>query len=176
MHYYDDTCKMLELYKIEGKNVLIDFFAQLSHIRPVYMHAIVIAINSKGEDYESVLRSAITRESWMGDIALSDLRTHICFTMIADHNSIIASAPYVDSECDDAVFLSFDRQSTIGEAVKHLGVLIETCYYIKQIFIKKNDREKIKCDWSMFHDYITTKNLPENVFLVYELLKPIMLR
>jgi hypothetical protein len=122
---------MIDLYKSEGSNALVDFFAQLSQIRPVYMHAIVIAINSKENDYETTLRNSITREPWMGDIALSDLRTHVCFTMMVEHNSIIASEPYVDS--DDAVFLSYDRRSNIGEAVKHLGVLIETCYYIRQI-------------------------------------------
>jgi len=177
MHYYEDTMKMLALYDEEGTNALLNFFAQLSQIRAIYVHAIVIAINCKDTDFTKTLRNSITREPWMGSISLSDIRNQIIFTMVYEHNCIIASEPYVDSTCEDAVYLSFDRRSTIGgEHIKNLGVLIETCYYVRQINIIKNNRDKITKEWDMFHDFIAKNTLSENVYFVYTLLKPIMLQ
>jgi len=176
MHYYEDTIKMLSLYDEEGANAMVNFYAQLSQIRAIYVHAIVIAINSKDTDFTKTLRNSITRESWMGEISLCDIRNQVIFTMVYEHNCIIASEPYVDSTCEDAVYLSFDRISTIGEHIKNLGVLIETCYYVRQINIIKNNRGSITKEWRMYHDFIAKNTLSENVYFVYTLLKPIMLQ
>lgn len=173
--YYSDTVKMLNRYveSEQNLNVFVDFFAQLSQLRKIYMHAIVIAINSKEKSYDTLLRDAIQKERWMTQISLIDIRTHICFLMIAEYNLVIPTEPFV-KDVNDAIFLSYHRKSVIGENIKNIGVLIETCYYIDQIRLLKQNKD-IPADWAMFHEYIHGKKLDEIVYFVYELLKPILL-
>jgi hypothetical protein len=174
MTYFTETVKMLALFCKGGKNAIIDFFVQLSKIRNINLDAIVVAIESKHTTFEKTIEEAVPREEWMQHITLNDIRTHVMFTFLKDNDIVINSTPYVDPDCHDAVFLSLDRTSTIGTNIQDLGILIETAFYIRQIYIIKHNRHLINSKWDMFHQHITNFSLAENIKQIYDNLKTIV--
>jgi hypothetical protein len=174
MLYHEKVLNLLQSFKELRKNAIIDFFTQLSTIRILYMHTIMIAISSDHEDYESCIKAAVQPEDWMMKVSLGDLRNIIVFINLKCENRIIESTKYI-GKYDDALFYSFDRSQTVGTKIKELEILLETLFYVRQILIMKYRPSDIDEKFKMFHDHITTQSLQENVYDMYTLLKTIII-
>lgn len=176
MEYYVQTKKLLELYDGKNTNILRHFFSELQQMRQLYSIALINAIiSSKNEhikDELELIEASVTREKYMKNISLVDIRNVIVFLVRKDFNKVIKVNPYVEKDEMDEEYLRLNRSSTIGKNIKALQTLIETCYYISHIFYITRKPELIRKDtWQMCHHYFHDTPLTVSVKYVYTLLK-----
>lgn len=175
MDYYYQTQRLLRLYNGgTDRNVLVHFFSQLQQLRFLYSIALINAISAapKAKGPHDLIRSSITWEPYMKHITLSDIRNQIVFIIRKEFNEIIRPTPYVHPDETDATFLAHDRPSTIGLHVKKLGKLIETCFYIRHVFVIVRCPEQIvESRWNTYHETVHRQPLFQSVKEVYELLR-----
>lgn len=176
MEYYVQTQRLLSLYSESNTNVVRHFFSQLHAVRQLYSIAIINAIaaskSTHVNDKYKIIEESITREPYMKNIKLIDIRNVIVFTIRKEFNTVINIQPYISEKETDKVFLELDEKSIIGTNINKLQRLIETCYYINHIFIITRSPEKIQEEtWVMCHEYFYQTPLVESVRGVYDLLK-----
>jgi len=176
MDYYVQTKRLLVLYSGENVNILRHFFSQLQQLRQLYSIAIINAIissqNSNVTNEYDLIKTSITREKYMQKVSLVDIRNVIVFIIRRDCNKVINVHPFIDKDEKDQAFLKLNRVSTIGENIKYLQTLIETCYYISHIFYVTRTPDVIQRDsWKMAHDYFHDTPLTVSVKHIYALLK-----
>lgn len=173
MSYYDDTVRLLTLYKkTENLNCLRHFFSTLSTIREIYPIAIINSITSTATSVEELVYDSITTERWMSRISLTDIRNYIVFTVYKDFQKVIKTEPYIDPNNTNASMLQCDKESTIGFHVDKLARLIETVFYIHHVYVIKYQPEKIeKNNWKMCHEYLNEVSLIESTEFLFQLLE-----
>lgn len=84
--FTEQTKRMISLLK-EGQslNVVRDFYAQLSRIRPIHSVALINSLEASDMDSSKLISTSITYRDWMKDISLEDIRNHIVFTIWKEH-------------------------------------------------------------------------------------------
>ena len=171
MSYYAKTQQLLKIYDVEGKNILRHFFAELTQIRHLYSFALMNAISyvQDASTVSDLICNSVTVEPWMKDIVRKDIRNVVCFNVLKEFNEVIGTQPYVRKG-----IVVNDTPSVIGSHIKELGILMETCYYIRHIFIIVNNRDIIDESWKMYHDFIHENTLIDSCHIIYELLKDLI--
>tara|TARA_A100001015_G_scaffold190447_1_gene212182 strand:- start:1899 stop:2447 length:549 start_codon:yes stop_codon:yes gene_type:complete len=179
MNYFIQTKRLLELYSDKNTNFIRHFFSELQQLRQLYSIALINAItagkNPQIKNEYELIEMSITREKWMKQICLLDIRNIVVFVIRKEFNTLINIQPYIKEGETDEAFLQLDKVSTLGVHVKKLQTLIETCYYISHIFYITRTPEIInENNWKMFHDYLFQTPLTDSVKHIYLLLKNII--
>lgn len=178
--YKDQTKRMISLLQ-EGRtiNVMSDFFAQLSRIRPLINIAIINAMEPSDVDSSKLILQSITYRDWMKDITLEDIRKHVVFCIWKEHQTIVSSDNYYDESISNDNYHnchSPDKELNPQQA-EDIGVLLETCFYIRQICVLKelvednfDDISIIEEDeWDMYHFWLLNSMEKKGMqYLVYE--------
>jgi hypothetical protein len=179
MDYYVQTKRLLELYSDTNTNFIRHFFSELQQLRQLYSIALINAITASKHtnicSVEDLVEESITRELWMKQICLRDIRNVVVFQIRKEFNTVINIQPYIKMGEEDETFLRLDKPSTLGVQVKKLQTLIETCYYISHIFYITRTPEVIhEQNWQMYHDWLLATPLTVNVKHIYTLLKKLI--
>lgn len=182
MEYFLQTKRLLQLYDNgENSNLIRHFFSQLQQLRGLNSIALVNAITiMKGrereiiqDEFELIFKS-ITHENYMRNIKIIDIRNAIVFLIRKEFRRIVNTTPYIDKNETDEEFLSLTNQeSVLGMSGRHLETLIETCYYIRAVFIIFTKPESIinPTTWMMYHDLANSRSLLFSVKFTYMLLR-----
>lgn len=134
--YREQTERMVKILREENaNNTLLDFFTQLSRIRPINSIALVNALNAKLVDSSSMIFECTTEREWMKRISLEDLRNHVVFVMWKEFQTIVESSVFYDDTIDDEQYHVVSKRS--GLLAEELHIFLETSYYIRQICILK---------------------------------------
>ena len=174
MDYYEETQRLLTLYNNVNVNIIRHFFSQLQQHRQLYPYPLINAITASTyvEDEFKLIESSVTVEPYMRKITVQDIRNVIVFSIRKEFNKVVAIQPYVDVNETDKVFLQLDKPSQIGVHVNKLEKLIETCYYITNIFYIVRRPEAIQRNtWLFCHDYFHVTPLTVSVKRIYTLLE-----
>ena len=185
--YKEQTKRMIALLKEDQSlNVMRDFFTQLSRIRPLDAIALINSFEPSDVDSSKLICESVTQRDWMKTISLEDIRNHIVFTVWKEHQIIIESENYYDSSLKDEFYHSCHRQSKPSLHSEEIGVLLETCFYIRQVCILKeivedgfDDLSIIEePDWDMYHfwllHHVNTNGLKHIVYENFKLLEPLI--
>ena len=178
--YKEQTKKMISLLQGgQSLNVMRDFFAQLSRIRPIDTIAIINSLEPSDVDSSKLITKSITYRDWMKTITLEDIRNHVVFSVWQEHQIIIDSENYYDEKIKNEKYsrLYHPSKSVPSLYSEDIGKLMETCFYIRQICILKeiiedkfDDLSIIDDpDWDMYHFWLLN-NINNNglQFTVYE--------
>jgi len=162
MSYYEKTQQLLQMYDANGKNMLRHFFAQLTQVRELYSYALMNAITivDDATSVSELILNSVTVEPWMQHVVMADIRNVVCFMVLKEFNTVINTEIVVN-----------DGPSVIGGRVKDLEILMETCYYIRHIFLLIHGREDIDMSWTMCHDFFHEQPLTDSCRLMHELLQ-----
>lgn len=172
MNYRDKTLWMISLIEKSGSlNAMKDFFAQLSHVREVDGFALINSISSESTD--NLIHKSILIEPWMHKVSLKDIRNIVVFVLWKEFKVMLDSnEEYVDDSIRDSLYLKIKDRA--ADANEKLLVILETAYYINQIYIIRNG-EEIPYTWDLFPNYINymyqSKGLKEtlhSLFLLYK--------
>lgn len=160
-------------------NVVKDFYAQLSIVRPIDHISIINALNChENMDSSKLISSSVTYRTWMSQISLEDIRNHIIFTIWKEHQTIISDSPYYDKTINNESYHNSSKpHGQLSIHTEEIGKLLETSFYIHQICAIKemiddefDDLSIVdEAEWDMYHDWllasVTKKGL---VYVVYE--------
>lgn len=187
--YKEQTKRMLSLLQ-EGRslNVLRDFFSQLCRVRPIDTIAIINSLEPSDIDSSKLIYNSITYRDWMKTISLEDIRNHIVFSIWKEHQVIIDSEKYYDANIKDALYQRIYQPSNHIPSLyaENIGILMETCFYIRQICVLKeliednyDDLSIIDDpDWDMYHFWllngVNEKGLKYIVYENVKLLEPLI--
>ena len=188
--YRQETKKMIRLLQGSGRstNVLRDFFAQLSRIRPIDSIAVINALQPSNVDSGKLIVQSVTKRDWMQHISLGDIRTHVVFTIWKEHKLIISSKNYYDTAIDNELYKKCYKNTTDIPSlhVDEIGKLLETCFYISHICAIKelieddfDDLSIIETsEWDMYHIWLLTcikdSNLKNTVYENFKLIEPLL--
>ncbi|MAT62923.1 MAG: hypothetical protein CL881_03900 [Dehalococcoidia bacterium] len=151
MSYRNNTLWMITLIEKSGSlNAMKDFFAQLSHVREVDKFALINSI-SVSKPVNLINRSVLL-QPWMNLVSLVDIRNIVVFMLWKEFKIMLdTNEPYVDKGCTDTFYNEVnDRKPNANDK---LLVLLETAYYINQIFTIRNQME-IPQNWDIFPNYV----------------------
>ena len=184
--YREQSKKMLSMVrKSKSINVMRDFFAQLSTIRPLYHVAIINALNSDDAGLSMLISNSITRPTWINDVSMKEIRNHILFLMWEQFKTIVASDPYYSEDYENDLYHKYyvpDKDP--GTYVQELGLILETAYYIYHIFVLKTLIDEEHMDpleedhWDMYPKWlewnIHNNGLVHTVYENFKLLEPLL--
>ena len=187
--YKEQTKKMISLIQ-DGQtlNVVRDFFAQLSRIRPIDTIAIINSLEPSDVDSSKLIEQSITCRDWMKTISLEDIRNHVVFLVWKEHQLIVESDNYYDTSINNDIYHKCYNGSNGVPSLhsEEIGMLMETCFYIRQVCILKeliednfDDLSIIDdADWDMYHFWllngIHNKGLKYVVYENFKLLEPLI--
>jgi hypothetical protein len=187
--YKEQTRRMISLLQ-EGRslNVLRDFFSQLSRVRPIDPIAIINSLEPSDIDSSKLIYNSVTYRDWMKTISLEDIRNHIVFTIWKEHQIIIDSENYYDGSIKNMLYQRIYQPSNHIPSLhaENIGILLETCFYIRQICVLKeliednyDDLSIIdEPDWDMYHFWllhgVNEKGLKYIVYENVKLLEPLI--
>jgi hypothetical protein len=178
MEYYLQTKRLLQLWGDgENSNLIRHFFSQLQQLRCLFpiplVNAITIIEKETVEDEFELIFKSITHEKYMRNIRIVDIRNAIVFLIRKEFRRIVNTTPYIDKNETDEQFLSLTKQeSVLGMNSRYLETLIETCFYIRAIYIIYTKPESITPgNWMMYHELINKRSLCYSVKLTYFLLR-----
>tara|TARA_B100000674_G_scaffold312073_1_gene259414 strand:+ start:304 stop:885 length:582 start_codon:yes stop_codon:yes gene_type:complete len=186
--YKEQTKRMISLLR-EGKslNVLRDFFAQLSRIRPLITIAVINALEPSDVDSSKLISECVTHRDWMKKITIEDIRNHIVFLIWKEHKFIVNSNDYYDKTIDDDEYhRCISPSSTTSLLTEDIGILIETCFYIRQICVLKelieDDFDDLSIldepEWDMYHLWlhhsVNTHGLKQTIYENFKMIEPLI--
>ena len=185
--FTEQTKRMISLLK-EGQslNVVRDFYAQLSRIRPIHSVALINSLEASDMDSSKLISTSITYRDWMKDISLEDIRNHIVFTIWKEHQMVVDINPYYDSSIDNTLYHKQYNISDVSLHAEEIGNLLETSFYIRQVCVLKeliednfDDLSIIEDpEWDMYHFWllhcINTKGLVYTVYENFKLLESLI--
>ena len=88
--YKTQTKVMVTILQETGTlNVVRDFYAQLSNIRPIHSLSIINALNAGEMDSSKLIQSSVMQREWMSHISLEDIRNHVIFTIWKEHQTVV---------------------------------------------------------------------------------------
>jgi len=133
-----------------SSNVMLDFFTQLSRIRPINSIAIINAMNEPLLDSSSMILACTTERQWMKRISLEDLRNHVVFIMWKEFQIIVNSDNFYDANIEDDRYHAVGKRS--GVLAQDLNTFLETSFYIRHVCVLKELIEDNFDDLSIIHD------------------------
>lgn len=179
--YREQTERMVKILREENAtNTLLDFFTQLSRIRPLNSIALVNALNAKLVDSSSMIFECTTEREWMKRISLEDLRNHVVFVMWKEFQTIVESGDFYDDTINDDKYHAVSKRK--GLLAEDLYVFLETSYYIRQICILKeliednfDDLSIIRePDWDIYPQWVSyhmrTSGLAKTIYEHFKLI------
>lgn len=186
--YKSQTKIMISNLKTTGTlNVVRDFYAQLSNIRPINSLSIINALNAGDMDSSKLIHSSITYREWMSHISLEDIRNHIVFTIWKENRTVVSEYPYYDTSINNELYHQCHRPSDAASMhAEDIGNLLETCFYIRQVCAIKelieDNFDDLSIlddpDWEMYHVWVlnsvNTNGLVKTVFENFKLLDSII--
>lgn len=186
--YKTQTKVMVTILQETGTlNVVRDFYAQLSNIRPIHSLSIINALNAGEMDSSKLIQSSVMQREWMSHISLEDIRNHVIFTIWKEHQTVVSDKPYYDNTCSNNNYHECYKPShDVSIHTEKIGNLLETCFYIKQVCaIKEMIEDEFDDlsilddpDWDMYHIWllnsVNTMGLTYTVFENFKLLEPVI--
>ena len=161
--YRQQTRRLIKkLKETKGNlNAVMDFFVQLSRIRPIMSIGIINAIQSEMTDSSKLMWNSITSREWMARISLDDIRNHVVFIMYKNFQTVLDSQDYYDTSIENVKYHVAAQRKTL--LLEDLAPLLETCYYIRHICIIKewieddfDDLSMLEADdWDMYPNWIS---------------------
>ena len=176
MSYRNNTLWMISLIEKSGSlNAMKDFFAQLSHIREVDNFALINSISVSKPT--NLIHRSILLQPWMHKISLEDIRNIVVFMLWKEFKTMLdTNEPYVDISCKDTFYIEVNKRKS--NTNDKLLILLETAYYINQIFVIRNNME-IPQNWDIFPNYVVniykSSGLIAVVNVLFELYKSLIL-
>lgn len=176
MSFYKSTTELMikNLRETRNLNVVCDFYAQLSNIRPISSISIINALHAGEMDSSKLISNSVTYREWMSHIKLKDIRNHIVFSIWKEHQTIVEENPYYDNTINNNNYHTcYDTVTAPSMHAEEIGKLLETAFYIGQVCIIKelleddfDDLSIIReSDWEMYHVWLL--NCVNNKGLVY---------
>ena len=134
--YREQTYRLIRTLKANNcnTNAILDFFVQLSCIRPIMSIGIINAVKSELTDSSNLIYNSITRRPWMNLISLDDLRNHVVFVLWDNFQTVVDSTVYYDKTIEHTKYHSAMRDTLL---VQDLAPLLETCLYIRHVCVIK---------------------------------------
>ena len=187
--FYKTQSKLMvaALHQTGTLNVVRDFYAQLSNVRPIHSISIINALNAGDMDSSKLISSSITYRNWMSDISLEDIRNHIIFTIWKEHQTIVTDSPYYNTSVNNEAYHVCHRpDKAVSIHAEDIGNLLETSFYIQQVCAIKEmiddefDDLSIldEPEWEMYHIWllnaINVHGLPYVVLENFKLLESVI--
>lgn len=163
-------------------NAILDFFIQLSRIRPMFSIAIINAVQSEMTDSSKLSWNSVTEREWMRRISLEDLRNHVVFIVFKDFKTVLDSEDYYDDSICDPTYHALAKRKTL--LAEDIAPWLETCFYIRHVCILRewiedgfDDLSILEDDeWDIYPNWIMLQvnlgGLKNAVHKVYELIQP----
>ncbi len=152
-------------------NIIKDFYAQLARVDELDVFPIINAISSNFESVDTLIHNSIKIEPWMLRIGLEDIRNIIIFVLWRDFKKICSlEEAYIPEE--EAVRC---LKKPCNGYTDNLIKLLETCFYVKQIYYVK--KHIIPQEWDRFlpfiNSYYTKHGLKKMVLYLAKLIVPL---
>lgn len=182
--YRQQTRRLIEKLKETdcNTNVILDFFVQLSRIRPIMSIAIINAVQSEMTDSSNLTWNSVTEREWMRRISLDDIRNHVVFIIYKNFQTVLDSEDYFDDSINDTTYHALAGRRTL--VVEDIAPWLETCFYIRHVCILREWIEDGFDDLSLLEDnewdiypnwvsyHVNHGGLKAAVYKVYELIQP----
>ena len=186
--YKAKTEIMVNSLKDSGNlNVVCDFYAQLSNVRPISGLSIINALHAGEMDSSKLIANSVTHRDWMRHIKLKDVRNHIVFTIWKEHRTVVQETPYYSTSVNNEKYHQCYVPATAPSMfVEDIGKLLETSFYICQVCAIKelleddfDDLSIIRdSDWDLYHVWllnsVNEKGLVYTVYENFKLIEPLI--
>jgi len=177
--YRAQTSTMIEHFKAsKSLNVISDFYAQLSNIRPIASLNLINALNASEMDSSKLVTASITFREWMKHITLEDIRNHVVFSIWKEQKQVVDHNNYYDTTVPNDSYHRCHRPAADPSMhIEEIGKLLETSFYIRQICVLKelleDDFDDLSIvedeEWDMYHNWLFTATAKKGlVYTVYE--------
>ena len=186
--YKAKTEIMINNLKDSGNlNVVCDFYAQLSNVRPISSLSIINALHAGEMDSSRLIVNSVTIREWMRNITLKDIRNHVVFTVWKEHRTVIEENPYYSSTvASDNYHRCHDPSKPPCLFAEEIGKLLETSFYICQVCaikeIVEDDFDDLSIirdpEWDLYHIWLLSsvekKGLVYTVYENFKLIEPLI--
>ena len=138
--FYKSKSKIMisVLRQTKTLNVVRDFYAQLSNVRPINSLSIINALNAGEMDSSKLISTSVTYREWMKHISLEDIRNHIIFSIWKEYQSVVDHNNYYDTSIPNKTYHGCYKPNGVPSMhIEEIGKLLETSFYIRQICVLK---------------------------------------